>query len=121
MAKREGLTQETRIAVILRAGYVCEACGRTPIGEVHHRYIKGMGGSRVEWIHEPWNLLGLCVSCHVYAHGNRRKAEEHGWIVSQSNHPGVVPVSIFRNRRREWVLLTRDGRYGDLRETVNSR
>ena len=103
------------MAVILRAGYTCEACGKLPIGEIHHRYLKGMGGSRVEWLNEAWNLLALCQPCHTYAHGHRRDAEAHGWIVSQSDHPGTIPVHVF-NGRRQWVLLTRDGHYRTLQE-----
>jgi hypothetical protein len=111
------VSQETWAAVVLRAGYTCEVCGRHPASNLHHRVIKGMGGTSAEWTDEPWNLLAVCgtgtTGCHHWIHSNRNKAEEYGWIVSRwGGHPGAVPAFVKNSLgHRRWVLLTRDGQY----------
>lgn len=112
------------MAVVLRAGYTCELCGSNPAQNVHHRVLRGMGGTGKSWTHESWNLLAVCgsgtVGCHGWVHAtrNRKAAEGYGWIVSRYSHPGIVPAFVKDyNGRRRWVLLTRDGRYREMDET----
>lgn len=57
-----------REAVLERAGRACEGCGLTlPKGlQIHHRAAEGLAPDTYE---QPENLVALCVSCHMKAHG----------------------------------------------------
>lgn len=50
-----------------RAAGICEHCRRwVGFGHVHHIRGKGMGGgSRIDHV---WNLIFLCVFCHLAVH-----------------------------------------------------
>ena len=54
--------RRVRLAVIRRAGGVCERCGRWPIVNVHHLSYQRVG-------EEPLSdLLGVCSKCHKDLH-----------------------------------------------------
>lgn len=114
-ALKKPLDEGTRMGVILRGGYSCELCGKNPVENIHHRSPRRMGGTTSPTIHAYPNLLGVCGSgttgCHGYIESNRRKAISYGWLVPQGTNPAVVPAFLIVGGRREWVLLTHDGRY----------
>lgn len=52
---------EKKIKQAYRAAHqVCEACGVEKSDQAHHIVTEGSGG-----VTEDWNLLALCVFCHV--------------------------------------------------------
>lgn len=74
--------EKARAAVAERSGLTCEA--RTPdcdgaLHQVHHR--KGRDG---ELIDELDLLIGVCVSCHRYIHGNPTISYQRGWMVKRN-------------------------------------
>lgn len=79
-----------------RANGCCERCGRRlDFGErglawsVHHRRPRGMGGSKLDWVNKPANLVVLCGhattpgGCHAWVEANRVEALKDGWLVSR--------------------------------------
>ena len=53
---------------------------------IHHRIIKGMGGTSRPEMNEPDNLVTLCDRHHVHAHErDRRGAEAAGIIVRRAS------------------------------------
>lgn len=121
VTRHTGPTDEQRMTVLLRAGFRCEPCGKEPVEQIHHRVPRQMGGSREEWINEPWNLLGVGLRCHAFIESRRRNARDNGWLVPRGTHPGAVPVSIVDGwGKRRTVLLTRDGQYRDVEPTAVS-
>lgn len=73
-----------------------------------------MGGTRLESINGPGNLLTLCGDgvnlCHGWVESHPRWAELHGWSVRRGHHghaptPEQVPVWTWRG----WVLLLHGG------------
>jgi len=75
------MKSEVRDAVIERDRGLCVWC-LGPGAEVHHRRLKGMGGSSEDYDH-PANLAVLC-SCHALVHGHSKWARHVGLIVSRS-------------------------------------
>lgn len=91
------IKQDARDKVHERSGYLCEKCGQRRAEEVHHRLGKGMGGSRLPWVHMAGALLHLCGQCHeevTNTRGLRELCETNGWIVSRRSgkRPTDVPV-----------------------------
>lgn len=72
-----------RQTVLARAGWRCERCLSLPIDHVHHRRPKGSGGTSLEWVDAPANLVALCRQCHEWAHAHPREARESGWLISK--------------------------------------
>lgn len=92
-----------RDAVRLRAGGLCERCGRSVVNvpaSIHHRRPRGMGGSRDPAVESVGNLVVLCGSgttgCHGWVEQNRVDAVGHGWLVPRRDprDPGEVPVFV---------------------------
>ena len=48
---------------------------------VHHRKVRGMGGSRDPSIHDLANLAVLCDAHHVWVHANPAQSYELGLLV----------------------------------------
>lgn len=98
-----GPDKSTVAAVLERAGYCCEACGKTVGDErgvdysIHHRKARGMGGTRFG-ANLASNLLVLCGSgttgCHGYVESHRSEAMACGWLVSRYQDPSAVPAQI---------------------------
>lgn len=65
-----GGLEQARAIVIARDGNACVVCGQR-FDEVHHRYRRGMGGSKDPNIHSPVNLLCLCSFHHRTAESLR--------------------------------------------------
>lgn len=95
----------TRHVVVDRASGRCEIANRHPAEVIHHRRLRGMGGSTVEWINSPANLLVLCCYCHGHVHSQPSESYEAGRLVSYADHPAEVPVWLWRGV----VLLDDDG------------
>lgn len=126
-----GPSTAVRTTVALRAAGRCEYCGRvllradgswTGTHSIHHRQPRGMGGTNVDVINSPANLLLLCGSgtelCHGYLERHRSLAQQEGWIVRHGLDPAEVPVAVFRADAAGTgvvpVLLTADGDYAEV-------
>lgn len=97
--KPDPITAEVRDIVRRRSNSSCELCGG-PGQHLHHRQLRSSG------LHDPSNLVNLCLLCHRRVHGHVTWATEQGWIVSRYTLPGTVPVNLGGSR---WVLLRADG------------
>jgi hypothetical protein len=113
--KQTGPSPDAVEAVYERANWACERDGvgvgpvRGVDHHIHHRRLKGRGGTDKPDAHLPQNLLLLCPPCHDLVHGPGRDViEEHGWIVSQFADPAAACVLITFDR---WRYLTPGGRY----------
>ena len=84
--KRDAVYPERRRQVWERGGGVCEHCLVRPMGEVHH--IAGRGGPDP---HRLENLVGLCPSCHGWAHANPEQARREGLMATR--HTKMAPMS----------------------------
>lgn len=107
-----------RAAAYQRAQGHCEITG-LPLGEswaLHHRRVRGMGGSRradtntlpnvLAITHEVHNLRSL--PGHPAVHLDVAWARQHGYLISQAADPQKAPVEI---AGQGWTLLTCDGGY----------
>ena len=110
-----GPSRDVVDAVYERAGWSCErdGVGVGPIRgvdhHIHHRRLKGRGGTDKPDAHLPPNLLLLCPPCHDLVHGpGRIEWERHGWIVPSSGDPALVPVLLWLDHYR---YLTPPGGY----------
>jgi hypothetical protein len=83
---------DARQTVIHRDGGVCVACGQR-FEEIHHRFRRGMGGSKHPDIHSPANLLSLCGSHHRQAESLRTDVSAvNGWCVPTLAASFLTPV-----------------------------
>jgi hypothetical protein len=86
--------------------------GRLPAereATVHHRQLRGSGGTRDPDVHSLERLLLCCggrlggvLGCHGRIHAERRWAEGRGLIVPRPADPATVPVVLWSGRQ---VLL----------------
>ena len=84
--------QTVRKAVLARDGERCRRCLR-PTTDVHHRKVKGMGGTAdPEVAFGLANLVSLCRECHQWVHGNPEEAYVLGWLVHSWDNPVDIPV-----------------------------
>lgn len=90
--------EATRQTVIDRAGGRCEVCRRTDLGPLHHRRLKGMGGTSVAWSDDPSNLLAVCPRCHDHIHANPAESYDRGLIVRRGDEPWAVPAVLWCGR-----------------------
>lgn len=109
---RYSIAPELRALIRERAGGRCECCGDrlSPIFQAHHRKLRSRGGQD-----SAANLLALCGLCHRRIHSHVAWATEHGLIVSATDDPALVPVTV---RCETWRLLTPDGGYRMAEGTV---
>ena len=77
--------------------------------ELHHRRLRGMGGTSAGGSHDAANGVALCTWHHAWAHRYRGKSEPLGLIVSRYRAPAEVPLVLDGRGTRMW--LTPDGRY----------
>lgn len=121
---RSGPDNSTVDAVLERAGYRCECCGKA-LGErrgedfsIHHRRCRGMGGTSWFGANLTSNLLAVCGSgttgCHGWIETHRAEAMASGWLVSRYKDPFTVPVEI----EGRLVWLTNSATY---REVASDR
>lgn len=96
-----GFTQTVRRIIRKRAGGRCERCDWYRGRHIHHRRVKGIGGSKQESTSKASNGLLLCPACHTQVHHNPQSSFKNGWLVSQWADPAEVSV-LYRGER---VLL----------------
>lgn len=78
-----------RDKVWARQNRQCCRCGGRGY-EIHHRKRRREGG------HSLGNCIGLCGTCHRWAHANPDKAKEQGYITGISvDDPSTVPIQTF--------------------------
>jgi hypothetical protein len=110
-----------RHAAYARARGRCEITGAIlpggPDGDwaLHHRRLKGMGGTNRADTHTLPNVLALTHRVHNLArpsvHLDPAWAKPRGYLLSTSTaHPGLHPVLL---HGRLWVVLGMDGDYLD--------
>jgi len=68
---------------------ICVRCGNFA-SDVHHRKLKGMGGSKL--LDTPANLISLCRTCHSWIHANPAESYELGYMVHSWADPEDVPI-----------------------------
>lgn len=103
MSAGNGIPPRTREKVYARANGVCEVCGKyAPGAEIHHRMLRGMGGSKKPNIHNVESLIAVCgwgntSGCHGDIHGNTDYSKAMGWIISRFSpyEPEQVPVRMW--------------------------
>lgn len=96
---------EGRQIAIHRDGGVCVICCQG-FDEVHHRYRRGMGGSKDPDIHSPVNLLCLCRHHHAEAESLRTDvAAPNGLCVPNLPEAFLSPVRTYLG----WALPTVGG------------
>lgn len=105
--------EKTRFAVLARAFYNCERCGRDFLGypvSVHHRRPRMMGGSKNPALHKCANLLVLCGTgtsgCHGWVESNRDKARELGYLIQKVESAHEIP---FQDINEKWWVIDNDG------------
>ena len=81
-----------RRLALARDGGLCQRCGLLA-EDVHHRLLKGMGGTRDgNILYGPGNLVSLCRSCHSWVHQHPREGYATGFLVHSWDIPGDVPL-----------------------------
>lgn len=105
MARRTDPDAATVKLVRERDDWRCARCAGWGPLSTQHRVARGMGGSRLEAINLPSNLLTLCGSgttgCHGWVEHHPRWAQAHGWSVPRWQDPAEVAVWTWRG----WVWL----------------
>lgn len=96
--------QAQRVMVAARDGWACVICGHRH-DEIHHRFRRGMGGSRDPQIHAAFNLLSLCRNHHLTAESYRLTAGDNGVCVPSLDAAQRTPVLT----RFGWALPTEGG------------
>jgi 5-methylcytosine-specific restriction protein A len=74
--------------------------------DVHHRLVRGMGGSKAPAVAGLANLVSLCRICHDWVHGHPGEAYKAGWLVGRSTVPANAPIRLSAG---EWLWLADDG------------
>lgn len=103
-----GPSEETRAAVIARAGGICEVCGEKPTRDysIHHRRPRGMGGTRNPATNSPANLMYVCGSgttgCHGRIESERKWAGALGYLLRSGAEPIEEPI-VLHGRRRVYL------------------
>jgi hypothetical protein len=98
--------QAARKTALARDEGKCRMCSQ-PATDVHHRQVKGMGGtSNPDTKYGMANLVSTCRECHTWIHGHPRVAYATGFLV----HSGENPEEIFLSPGNMIkVRLTTDG------------
>jgi hypothetical protein len=88
-----------RQAVRERQDRQCARCGAA-YSEIHHRLRRREGGHRLSI------LVGLCSTCHRWAHANYPEAQAAGYRISvHETDPAAVPIRTFMG----WMLFDDEG------------
>ena len=89
-------SKETRDIIIKRAVGRCELCGLpAPVGQIHHRRPRGMGGSKDPLAGTAANGILLHLLCHTRIEMNRSESLANGWLIQQGHDPEFVPIKRF--------------------------
>jgi hypothetical protein len=90
---------KAREVVRHRQNSQCCRCGAR-YAELHHRQRRREGGHGYE------NLVGLCSTCHKWAHANPKRAVEDGYIIPiHIDDIAAVPIKTFMG----WLRFEEDG------------
>lgn len=113
-----------RAAAYKRSRGRCEITGLIlpggPDGEwaLHHRRLKGMGGTNLPDTHTLPNLMALRHEAHNLgrpsAHLDVTWARDRGYLVRRGANPLLAPLLL---HGRVWVTLGPDGEYLDITGT----
>lgn len=111
-------TKTTLHLVFTRAEGCCERCEKPITGQrgldfsFHHRRPRGSGGSTVEWVNLPANIILLCGSgvtgCHGWTESHREASRDLGFLVLLNGHLIASEVPI-QHALYGLVRLTDDG------------
>lgn len=102
-----GPDRKTRAEVLHRDEGSCVRCGQVvfnthseqPLAQysLQHRRARGMGGTRNPIANAPENLIVLCgtgtTGCHGWVETHREESRQHGWAISQTEDPALIPVT----------------------------
>lgn len=110
------ISAEVRALCLERAGHRCEYCYCSVHGSLgysaQHRAARRMGGSRLQWLGGPSNVLILCGSgttgCHGWIEHHPADAYALGLALRTGWDPEQTP---FRDIHDAWRLLLPDGTY----------
>ena len=99
--------QKARQVVYERSGRICERCGSTGPGSIHHRKNRSQMHKSKHWLVSV--LSYLCGNgtqgCHGLVTENPALAGEEGLWVRPWQDPAEIPV-LYRGR---WAYLREDG------------
>ena len=99
--------RQAKMLVRERDGNQCLRCFG-PADEVHHRAVRGMGGSGDDEVnYGPANLICLCRGCHDHVHSHPGESYENGFLVQWWNHPERTPLIV--RPGLHYVMLTKQG------------
>ena len=92
MTPPKEFTAKARAIIRKRSGGICEACGKVPAAQVHHRLYKSRGGRG-----NVANGLHVCGfgnagGCHGIAH--TAKGEQQGWSIRSGGDPVSMPATV---------------------------
>src|SRR5215472_344856 len=91
MAGLQMTSASVRKQILTSDENTCIRCGGAA-NDVHHRKLKGMGGSKL--LDTPENLISLCRYCHSWIHLHPTAARNAGYIVPTGRDPEIVPVNV---------------------------
>jgi hypothetical protein len=87
-------------------GHVCGGAylsgNRGTDWDLSHRCHPGAGGSRLDWMHAPSNLLASCRADHSFVHANGPWAVDRGLLIRRGT---VRPLTTVVDCRHGRVLL----------------
>lgn len=84
----------------------CRHTLRPGFAELQHRKARGMGGTKVEWINQPANLIWLCSSCHrLVESAEREEGVLFGYVILGSELAENAEL-LYHHR---WARLDDDG------------
>jgi hypothetical protein len=91
-------------------GHVCGGAylhgNRGTDWDLSHRVHPGAGGSRLDWIHAPSNLLASCRADHLFVHANGPWAVERGLLIRRGK---ARPLTTSVDCRHGRVFLDDEG------------
>ena len=94
-----------KLLVRERDGDQCLRC-YSPADEVHHRIVRGMGGTGDDEVNYGLaNLVCICRECHTHVHANPSESYETGFLV----HWWMAPERIPLIAGSYYSMLTTDG------------
>ncbi len=109
------LLRKSQQLALKRSNGKCEVCGWfKPDLQAHHRRPRGSGGTSLEWVNSPANLLIACSQCHAKIESQREWAKANGYLLSLHSRDASRPVRYWwqtpLNAYREgWAILTNTG------------
>jgi 5-methylcytosine-specific restriction enzyme A len=92
---------EVRKIILTRDEGLCLRCGLEAT-DVHHRKVKGMGGTKDEKVAYGYaNLISVCRYCHNWIHANPSIAYKYGFLVHSWDSERIMIVTKFGTLKLE--------------------